>query len=53
MEVHPKVQAAAIGGAFATVIVWLLSTQGIVAPPEVAAAIATLSSAVLGYITPE
>jgi putative flippase GtrA len=49
-----KVVAGGLGGALGVIVVWLLTTYGNVeVPAEVAAAIATIFSIVLGYITPE
>jgi hypothetical protein len=47
--IHPKVKAAALGGALSTVLTWALSLNGIDLPPAVAAAIPTIVSALSGY----
>ncbi len=49
---HPKVATTALGGALATVILWVLSSTGHSAPPEVAAAIVTVVGFLAGYLTP-
>lgn len=53
MKVRPKVAAAGVGGAAATVLVWLLEFFGVSVPAEVAAALATLLSFAAGYLRPE
>ena len=47
-----KVTAAALAGAVATILVWILHLTGIDIPPEVAAAITTILAAVAGYLAP-
>ncbi len=50
---QPKVVAAGLGGALATIVVWLIGVLFRVdVPPAVAAAIATVFSFAAGYITP-
>ncbi len=49
-----KVVAAGIGGAAATILVWLISVLfNLEVPAEVGAAIATVFSFVAGYLTPQ
>jgi len=48
--VRPKVAAAGIAGALATVVIYVASQFGLVLPPEVAAAIATLIAFGAGYL---
>jgi hypothetical protein len=47
-----KVTAAALAGAVATILVWILHLTGVDIPPEVAAAITTILAAVAGYMAP-
>ena len=51
--IHPKVQAAAVGAGFAgavtTIAVWIMESQGLDVPAEVAAAITTIISALVGF----
>jgi len=53
ITVNRKIQAAVVGGALATIIVWIVSALWIDVPAEVAAAVATLFSGVLGWAVPE
>lgn len=48
---QPKVIAAGLGGAVTTLVLFILSNYGIEAPPEVAAALATIIAVTFGYIT--
>jgi hypothetical protein len=49
-----KVLAAALGGALATIVVWVIQTYGgIEIPGDVSAALATIFAFVVGYLTPE
>jgi hypothetical protein len=48
--VHRKVSAAAVGGAFATLTVFVLAQLGVDAGPEVAAALTTLAAFAAGYL---
>lgn len=52
---HPKVAAGAAAGAITTIIVWLLTFAGpsYVMPPEVAAALTVLLSALVAYLWPD
>lgn len=50
---RPKVQAAGIGGAVATLIVFIVGVLGVEVPPEAAAALATIAAFALGYRVPE
>jgi hypothetical protein len=47
-----KVTAAAIAGAFTTILVWILHLTGVDIPAEVSAALTTVLSAVAGYMAP-
>ena len=47
-----KVTAAALAGAVATILVWILHLTGVDIPPEVAAAITTILAAAAGYLAP-
>lgn len=49
MNIHPKVQAAGVGGALATLIVWGFSLAGVTVPTDVGMAIATIAAVVAGY----
>jgi phosphoserine phosphatase len=44
-----KVSAAALGGALAAIVAWIVSTYGIDMPPGTEAAFATLIAAGLAY----
>ena len=46
---EPKVLAAGVSGAVATVLIWAATLAGLDLTPEVAAAIATLVAFVAGY----
>lgn len=46
----PKVAAAGIGGAGATILVWALELAGVDVPPGVAAAFASVIAFVAGYL---
>ncbi len=47
----PKVTAVALGGAAATLLVWLLdAARGLSVPPEAAAALTALLAFVFGYL---
>ena len=48
----PKVAAAGIGGAVATLIVYLASVAGVEIPGDVGAAIATVVAFAAGYLKP-
>lgn len=50
--VHPKVQAAGAVGAFTTLVVFVAAEFGLVLPPEVSAAVATLAAFAAGYLQP-
>jgi hypothetical protein len=45
-----KMGAVALAGSLTTIIVWILDTQGVSMPPEVAAAIATVLAFAAGYL---
>jgi hypothetical protein len=47
-----KVTAAALAGAIATILVWILHVAGVDIPPEVSAALTTVLAAVAGYLAP-
>ena len=47
------VGATALGGAIATIVIWILTITGIVVPDTVAAAIATLCAAIFGWFVPK
>jgi GH25 family lysozyme M1 (1,4-beta-N-acetylmuramidase) len=47
--VHPKVQAAAVGGAITTVVLWAFSALGLHITTEMAGAITTLIATLTGY----
>jgi len=47
-----KVTAAALAGAIATILVWILNLAGVDMPAEVAAALTTILAAVAGYMAP-
>jgi hypothetical protein len=47
-----KVTAAAVAGAIATILVWILHVAGVDMPPEVSAALTTVLAAVAGYMAP-
>lgn len=49
-SVHPKVSAAGLGGAAATVIIFVLAQLGVHASPDLAAAIATLAAFAAGFL---
>ncbi|MDP9456959.1 MAG: hypothetical protein M3Q49_11630 [Actinomycetota bacterium] len=46
----PKIAAAGIGGAIATILVWVVGLLGLEVPAEVAAAFATVISFAAGYL---
>jgi hypothetical protein len=48
-QIHPKVTAAALGAALATLIIWVFN---IPATPAEAGALSTILAFVCGYITP-
>lgn len=50
MRPQPKIAAAGVSGAAATVLVWILGEVGVDVPPEVAAALATLLSFAGGWV---
>jgi len=51
---RPKVAAAGIAGAAATILIWILhDLAGVDVTPEVAAAIATILAFLAGYFTPQ
>lgn len=49
-RIHSKVAAAGIGGAVATVLVWVAEMAGLEVTPEVAAAFATIVAFGAGYL---
>ena len=49
LTLHPKTAGAGIGGALALVILWIVS-YWVDVPPEVAAAIAVMSSAFISWL---
>ena len=49
-KIHPKVAAAGIGGAAATLLIWIGEMFGLDVTPEVAAAIATIIAFAAGYL---
>lgn len=55
LKPRPKVVAAALGGACATIVLWLfgLFRPEIVVPQEVAAALTTLLATAFGYLRSE
>jgi len=50
MNPTPKIAAAGIGGAVATLAVWISAQFGVDMPPEVGAAVATVLSFAAGYL---
>jgi hypothetical protein len=53
-KVHPKVTAATVGAALATVTIWLVeSTTAVAVPAGVTAAVTTLLTLIAGYIVSE
>lgn len=50
---YPKVKAAGIGGAVATIVVFVASQFGAEIPGDVGAAIATVVAFVAAYVRPE
>jgi hypothetical protein len=49
-----KVIAGGLGGALATLVVWLVQAYGgVEVPADVAAALATVFAFIVGYLTPE
>ena len=52
MNIHPKAAGGALGGAIATIAIWLLAIAHVPVPPEVAAAFATIAGAIIAYATP-
>jgi putative flippase GtrA len=53
MNLHPKVAAGAVAGALTTILMWVLTTFTSVTPtPEVAAAVTTLITLLVSYLTP-
>lgn len=52
--VRPKVAAAAVAGAFTTVLMYILNAAlGVQPPPEVAAAVTVLFAVLAGYLQSE
>lgn len=49
---QPKVVAAGVSGALTTLVLYVLSLNGITVPGEVAAAITALLAVLTGYFTP-
>lgn len=49
MQPTPKIAAAGVGGAIATLAVWIAAQFGVDMPQEVGAAIATVLSLTAGY----
>lgn len=49
-RIHPKVAAAGIGGAVATILIWGGEMAGLEVTPEVAAALATVIAFAAGYL---
>lgn len=52
VNIHPKAAGGALGGAIATIAIWLLAIAHVPVPPEVAAAFATIAGAIVAYATP-
>lgn len=51
MQPQPKVLAAGVAGALTTILVYILGTQGVTIPADVAAAGTTVIAFVAGYFT--
>jgi hypothetical protein len=51
--VYSKVKASALGGAIVLVAVWIVGLLGLNVPGEVAAALTTIVSTLLGWLVPE
>jgi hypothetical protein len=49
-RIHPKVAAAGLAGAAATVLIWIGELAGVEVTPEVAAAITTIVAFAAGYL---
>lgn len=49
-NLHPKVAAAGVSGAAATILVWAISLPGVEVPPEVAASFSTVLAFLGGYL---
>ena len=49
---QPKIAAAGLGGALATIVVWVFQLAGVEVPPEVAAAFTALLSTLAGWLKP-
>ncbi len=48
-----KVQAVGLAGAVSAILIWIISeTTKIVIPPEIASAITTVVSVLVGYVVP-
>ena len=50
MKPDRKVAAAGVAGSVTTVVVWAAGQAGVVIPPEVAAAVATIIAFAAGYV---
>lgn len=48
-----KVGAGALAGALSTLLVTVLSANGVVIPPEAASALTTVIMFIVGYLVPE
>ena len=53
MTINKKVQGAGIGGAVATLVVWVASAAGVDVPAEVGAALATIAAFGAGFLKAE
>jgi len=53
MKPYPKVRAAGIGGAVATIVVFVAAQAGVELPGDVGAAIATVVAFAAGYLKAE
>lgn len=49
-KINPKVTAATLGGAVATIVVWVGAQVGVEVTPEVGAALATVLAFAAGYL---
>lgn len=48
-----KVTAGVLAGSLSTIVMWVLSANGIVAPPGIESAITTIFSFLVAYVVPE
>jgi|JI10StandDraft_1071094.scaffolds.fasta_scaffold718381_3 hypothetical protein len=48
-----KVTAGLLAGSLSTIVMWVLSANGITAPPGIESAITTIFSFLVAYIVPE